>query len=586
MDLKKKIDNLVEEVTTISNTYEVSKEKLVLSEMKNILKEAFEVNYCILWKLDTSMNNITSLDPESLTVEFEESLLYDVWEAKTPLLENHLISHKSYVARIDNPFNYRLKSMLIYPLVENKIIIGFLVLAKDIKQKGLLERDSYYVLEKLQRPLSTLIQTYEKREEQKSEVSPVVKTEVFQSDENEQVFEEKNLLEDKMRQLEVENKRLKQLQEDLVLELSNEKELLEAVIVKEEKIKSENLKLETKLNDLSEIRKQSEVLQNQINILEKHNDTLSLELEEKKKLIESFLDKEEKTVLENQKLKGIIAELELTCVEKDEVCHEHQKYAETIRKLQTSETISQKQVAYLESKVKMLQEENRLILSQKEQECQEYSPYNRQNISQLLPQILPTMGRYAHTYTLYEYIMYESQVSNMRMYEIEEKIKKSKLLWELFKSDRDAKVVPLSIHMTKLEMFVTKLEMFQVILLDDQIRLSIQTAQKFPTSFKIDSEKVLSTCFHLIHDITPFVTLEKEIYIVLDYIDDMLTIHIKGEKHESLDRLLNKNKFTAMLKERTDLMMAKKLVGMLSGNLESYIDEENCIHQLVLPARL
>lgn len=282
---------------------------------------------------------------------------------------------------------------------------------------------------------------------------------------------------------------------------------------------------------------------------------------------------------EKEKLKSKIIQLEKGNRDYQEIETENKQHQMYISQLERQEIRMTKHLSYLEEKIKRLDQKDKETL-------QKYTsvstPANPKSITPLLTQILPTLRRYKYTYMLYEFIMYESEISSMRMYEIEEKIRKSNILWELLEDNIPSSTLNVHNAPIKLKMLISKLKMSQM-MLGDKIHIGIEASEQCSEKLQIDDEKVLTTCFHLLSDMQPFITVDEDVTILLNQTEKRLFIVIKGKKNEYPKGLLYKKKFTGMLKERIDLMMAKKVIDILSGTLESYIEDDYCIHKYTIP---
>ena len=110
------------------NNLENTKSQKELSQiLEESIKEISGAEYGFLLKVDSKN--------DALDLKLSNSILKSTLASKKPLFENHIISHKEYNQKVDNPLNIEIKSMLIIPILnqEETTVIGFIQAINSVK---------------------------------------------------------------------------------------------------------------------------------------------------------------------------------------------------------------------------------------------------------------------------------------------------------------------------------------------------------------------------------------------------------------------------------------------------------------------
>ena len=96
-----------------------------LNNLKESIKEITSSEYGLLWLYDVK-NSVLKVENKEFVMQ--KSILSTVLDSKKGLYENYVKSHKLFHAKIDNPLNINIKSVLIIPILEKekKTVIGFI----------------------------------------------------------------------------------------------------------------------------------------------------------------------------------------------------------------------------------------------------------------------------------------------------------------------------------------------------------------------------------------------------------------------------------------------------------------------------
>jgi len=105
--------------------------------IERFLSEMLESEFISFFLFDEKNNRLYTIaeeDKGGLKVSRGDGLLGYAFISRTAALYNHVKSEKLFKAEIDNPKNLKIKSQIIFPLLENDNIVGILRASKSIKQ--------------------------------------------------------------------------------------------------------------------------------------------------------------------------------------------------------------------------------------------------------------------------------------------------------------------------------------------------------------------------------------------------------------------------------------------------------------------
>jgi len=137
---QKKIDTLSKSVELAKNNIEIN--TLVEEFVANILNS----EYSSLWFYDKQelrlIREEKNLQNRELSLDLKESIIYKCFMSKTSGIYNYIASEKEYVASIDNPDKIKIKSKIIFPLMDNDELVGIITAYTSIKKiKKFTEKD-------------------------------------------------------------------------------------------------------------------------------------------------------------------------------------------------------------------------------------------------------------------------------------------------------------------------------------------------------------------------------------------------------------------------------------------------------------
>jgi hypothetical protein len=128
--------NLFRTMSKSLNMYVKSKDCQYFSEIEKSLKEFFDANEIALWYCDKDTKALSRFCSENSEIlAMDSSLTEKVIQSKKPLIENHITSNKYFNSKIDNPLGLKVKSLLIFPIIEHKKVIAILKVWRGLKHR-------------------------------------------------------------------------------------------------------------------------------------------------------------------------------------------------------------------------------------------------------------------------------------------------------------------------------------------------------------------------------------------------------------------------------------------------------------------
>jgi len=127
------------------------------TEINNIIQDfvirSLDAEFCSLWFYDkknmTLFRQRDNGTPTTLSLENKTGIIYKCFMTQEAKIYNYLASDKDYVAAIDNPDNIKIKSKIIFPLVDNDEFIGIVTAYNSVKKAKKFRHDDMDVLQAL-----------------------------------------------------------------------------------------------------------------------------------------------------------------------------------------------------------------------------------------------------------------------------------------------------------------------------------------------------------------------------------------------------------------------------------------------------
>jgi hypothetical protein len=191
------------------------------------------------------------------------------------------------------------------------------------------------------------------------------------------------------------------------------------------------------------------------------------------------------------------------------------------------------------------------------------------------------------TYLLLEDIIYALK-SKKDIDLIEEKLRSTKLLYDLIDNSRFLETITLNEEKFLIANLVKKLEKYDQKVFVGTPELKLDVDEKMPTSLVMDAPKIQNILFHLLIDLYHFINHDEPVYIALLYQDKIFQIDLSGtvqKKNRLFQTMLNQTHL-GKEKDRLSLQMAKKLIKIVGGDIESEYGDSYYKFRVSLPVQV
>jgi len=558
--MQNNLHDTVKEIAKYANKYAKSKESQYMEEIENAIQTLFESETVKFWKVDTKKETIQLLDHDTEeALSLESSLTKQAIESKKVLLENHVTSDKYYNATIDNPFNLKIKALMIYPILKGKIVIGVLKVWRGIKQRKVFSKKDEETLLSLSTLWFSIVDRREIEKETllsllgEDNVAPVTKKIV------KNVEKEKDTV--------VENVKRPSIELDILIEENKRYQEHEKELEKE---------LQSYQDKVASIKKEYKSLENA------KNESTSKEYE---LVFQTKIDAYDKE-LDASKIK--YKELETSSLE-----------------LYSESQLNQVMIKELEKELKLLKKENKGLLNdlkEKESSCksikelkseksllvQQKKNNKMENIEDILMHVDNRFSENEYAYMLFEMMLY-ALYSKKGIAYMEESIKKSKIVPNIidgyyFKGD-------IQVHNEKYRIsdLVEHIKSYEKDIFAKMINLNIRVDEMMPASLVFDAAKIQSIILHLLVDLHQFVDHSSPVNVNFTFKKKFLHIEIGGSIHKKnslFQTMFKQTKLGGDEKDRIGLKLSKKVIGRLKGEIDYLYEDDYYKFIMTIPTQV
>jgi len=130
----KLIDILLKGMHSISKIEDHNEINRIIEKFLSEMLESEFISFFLFDERENRLYTITEQDKSSLIMNRADGLLGYSFISKTAAIYNHVKSEKLFCAAIDNPNNLKIKSQILYPILEDENLVGMLRISKSIKQ--------------------------------------------------------------------------------------------------------------------------------------------------------------------------------------------------------------------------------------------------------------------------------------------------------------------------------------------------------------------------------------------------------------------------------------------------------------------
>ncbi len=189
---QEKIDILSKSVSLAKGNVEIN--TLVEDFLTNLL----DAEFSSLWFYDKQELRLVrerkDLQSRELSLDVKKSIIYKSFMTKKGGIYNYLASEKDYVASVDNPDNIKIKSKIIFPLLDGDELIGIVTAYSSIKKIKKFTTNDMKILETISPFLINILYKMHISDSKKI-TQPSIKDESFK--ESDDVIKEEKQISDK-----------------------------------------------------------------------------------------------------------------------------------------------------------------------------------------------------------------------------------------------------------------------------------------------------------------------------------------------------------------------------------------------------
>jgi len=534
----------VKEIVKNANSYAQTKESSSMKEIEDAIGTLFKSQTVKFWKIDSKNNTIAPLEGETdASVPLKSSLTKQAIESKKILLENHVTSDKYYNSEIDNPFALKIKALIIYPILQGKMVVGVLKIWRGVKQRKVFSKKD----EALLLSLSPLwLHIFEGTEVAKETLLAMLGDTV-----------EKNTSKPKV------NK-----------EVSAQKTVTKPM-------------------------EHTNEVQRELEALKKERDTLA---EENQRYKEN--EKEQENYLKTYESK--MTELEATYTQELEAAKVKYKELETSSlELYTESQLNQVMIKELEKELKLVKKENKSLLSEVKEKkrrsksikelkseksllLQQKTKNVFDNIEACLVHVDKRFAENEYAYILFEMMLYALN-SKKGMAYIEENLQKTKVISHIIDGyyfQGDIEVYNEKCHISDL---VEHTKSYEKDIFSNMIHIDIDVEKNMPTSLVFDVAKIQSIILHLLIDLHQFVDQNNPVNVKFTFKKKFLNIELGGsiyKKNSLFQSMFKQTKLGADEKDRRGLHLSKKLISRLKGEINHFYENNYYKFIVSIPTQL
>jgi len=166
--ITKETEKFLKQIDMVTNNIEIN--TIAEDFIKNILDAEFssiwyydEKNFKLFREREKHFKREVSLN-------IKKGIIYKCFMTKENKLYNYLASDKDYVASVDNPDDIKIKSKIMYPLLDNGNFIGIITVYNSIKHNKKFSKNDMQILKELSPYIINVIYKMQKTVEKQSEI--------------------------------------------------------------------------------------------------------------------------------------------------------------------------------------------------------------------------------------------------------------------------------------------------------------------------------------------------------------------------------------------------------------------------------
>ena len=145
---------LQNKLALVSKNIDLAKNNIEINNLiEELVTSLLDAEFSSLWFYDEKemilLRERDNKTLKKLSLDEKTGIIYKCFMTKEPKIYNYLASDKDYVASVDNPDNIKIRSKIIYPLVDGDEFVGIVTAYNSIKKAKKFHQDDMELLELL-----------------------------------------------------------------------------------------------------------------------------------------------------------------------------------------------------------------------------------------------------------------------------------------------------------------------------------------------------------------------------------------------------------------------------------------------------
>lgn len=141
-----------DELFRVSKSIDSANNNIEINELlESLVSSLLDTEFCSVWfyneKERTLLRERGNAQLRTLALDEKKGIIYECFMTKTPQIYNYLASEKGYITSIDNPDNIKIKSKIMYPLLDKDQLVGIVTGYSSIRKPTTFTKSHMKTLE-------------------------------------------------------------------------------------------------------------------------------------------------------------------------------------------------------------------------------------------------------------------------------------------------------------------------------------------------------------------------------------------------------------------------------------------------------
>jgi len=519
----------IKTISQIINEYVSSLKIESIEELEKEFSKLLNADYAKMIRFDQNRKVLFPLRNHNESLSLEKSIIQQAIISQHIIIADHIISDKFYNPVVDNPEHFKIKAMMVIPVIHKTNTYGILCIQKGINNRSNFTKQDEILIKPF---IPLLVKCFQGERIEQSELQ------VLMSREERVVKQQK-------------------------------KEVTKV---------STNAATKVSKSESEEISQLTQSFNEELQILRQ---TLEEALQKNRELEESLKEKEK-----------VCSQLKDIEVSSEELMISNQTYQKHLMEMEDKYASLKKDYEEIRHELKAEKEKSihdfNTLKKEKSLKSHVHDSVNFKNPEMFLSEMDMHFGVHEYAYTLFEILLYSLESEKGLSY-MEETIQKTKIVSEILKGyyfNGDVKVHHEKYHMANL---IQKIREYEKNVFPNSFKLNPTMNDETPVSLVLDAPKIQSIILHLLTDMHNFVDYDVPLNIDISFHDKVLSIILQGRIHPQnnfIKSIFKHSTFVLDEKQRMGMSVSKKLIERLKGTIETSYNDDSCIYKIHLPVEV